>query len=214
MEILEKLFGSRERVKLMRLFLFNPDTIFSFSEVSARSATFLGRARKELAIFLKVGLVKRRHLRGEGNKKGNKSGFILDQNFSYLKPVRNLLIQQILVSDAEIIRRMAKSMNKIKLIIEAGVFIQDLDSRVDFLVVGDGIKHNAVDRAIRNLESEIGKEIVYAVFETADFKYRLGMYDKLIRDILVFPHRKVLDMLETPEKTREPRDATVVHKVI
>jgi hypothetical protein len=45
------------------------------------------------------------------------------------------------------------------------------------------------------MEAEIGKELVFASFETADFHYRLGMYDKLIRDILDYPHQKLLDKL-------------------
>ena len=45
------------------------------------------------------------------------------------------------------------------------------------------------------VEAEIGKELTFASFETADFHYRLGMYDKLIRDILDYPHQKLLDKL-------------------
>ena len=48
---------------------------------------------------------------------------------------------------------------------------------------------------IKNLEAEIGKELRYVYFSTEDFKYRLSMCDKLMRDILDYPHKKVLNKL-------------------
>jgi hypothetical protein len=45
------------------------------------------------------------------------------------------------------------------------------------------------------MEAEIGKELRYAYFSTDEFRYRLSMYDKLIRDILDYPHRVLLDKL-------------------
>ena len=66
---------------------------------------------------------------------------------------------------------------------------------VDMLIVGDGLKKGAISRIVKTMEAEIGKELVFASFETADFHYRLGMYDKLIRDILDYPHQKLLDKL-------------------
>jgi hypothetical protein len=52
-----------------------------------------------------------------------------------------------------------------------------------------------LERAIRDIESEVGKELTYAAFKTDDFIYRLGMYDKFIRDILDYPHEKILDKI-------------------
>ena len=45
------------------------------------------------------------------------------------------------------------------------------------------------------IEAEVGKEIKYAILETDDFKYRLGVGDRLIRDIMDYPHDVALDKL-------------------
>ena len=63
------------------------------------------------------------------------------------------------------------------------------------LVVGDGIKHGKLENVIHTLEAEIGRELRYTVFDTPDFHYRLSIYDKLVRDILDYPHIKVVDKL-------------------
>src|SRR3989338_2689319 len=85
---------------------------------------------------------------------------------------------------------------RVKLIILSGIFIKNKDSRVDFLVVGDKLKRGKIEEGIRKLEAEIGSELVYAIFDTKEFIYRLNMYDKLIRDILDYPHEIVLQAKE------------------
>ena len=66
---------------------------------------------------------------------------------------------------------------------------------MDLLLVGDSMKETKLDKVLKSIEAEIGKEIVYAVFKTDDFMYRLGMYDRFIRDILEYPHEKAVNKL-------------------
>ncbi len=82
-----------------------------------------------------------------------------------------------------------------KLIVTAGIFIQDPESRADLLVVGDSVKRAKLESVIKGVEAEVGKELRYAFFSTEEFRYRLSMYDKLVRDILDYPHRILLDKL-------------------
>ena len=203
MDILAKLFGSEAKVKIMRLFLFNPDQPFSRKDISARAKVSLPVVRHEMARLRKMGLIKGKRFvlsvpvkRGKKTimKKKKEGGWILNQAFPYLPAIRNLLIDTVLIKHADILRRL-NVVGKMRLIILAGTFIQDEDSRVDLLVVGDNIRFGYLEGVIRTLESEIGKELRYAAFETADFHYRLGIYDKLIRDILDYPHQKLLDRI-------------------
>ena len=66
---------------------------------------------------------------------------------------------------------------------------------MDILVVGDHIKNAKLLSVLSSIEAELGKELRYAVFETSDFQYRLGIYDKLIRDILDSRHENILNKL-------------------
>jgi hypothetical protein len=189
METLSKLFGNETKVKIMRLFLFNPERVFEIKEISTRTQADSGKVRKEMTNLEKMGLVKRR-----ATKKGNGHGFVMDSQFAYLSPLQNFLVNVEPLQPKEVIKKISK-LGTIKLIIVAGVFIQELESRLDILIVGDGIKKGALDNAVKILESEIGKELRYAHFTTEDFKYRISMYDKLTRDILDYPHKKVLNRL-------------------
>ena len=190
METLSQLFGSENKVKIMRLFLFNPDMAFDARNIAFRIKARTSKVRREISVLRKTGLIRRK---GGGQRKKN-GGFILNKDFSYLVPLQNFLINTEPLQSKEIMRRISK-LGSIKLIIVAGVFIQEPESRADLLIVGDNIKKGRLQNTIKTLESEIGKELKYAHFTTEDFKYRLSMFDKLIRDILDYPHRKVLNKL-------------------
>lgn len=200
MEILEKLFGGSGRVKVMRLFLFNPGRAYSREDVSERAQIDLKAAVRELSHLEKTGLIKKKVFVPDTAKKEERkktNGWQLDQEFPYLIPLENLLIDLATMNHNDLVERI-KTTGKVKLVIVAGIFIQDAESRVDLLVVGDSIRRNVLETVVKKIEAEIGKEVRYACFETPDFKYRLNVYDKLVRDILDYPHKVVLDKVGLP----------------
>ncbi len=203
METLTKLFGSAAKVKIIKMFLFNSGTAYDVAQISDRTKESSSKVRREVHVLEKMDLIKRRvFYKTVHRKKGNRtivgkvktSGWILNTDFEFLIPLQQFLVNLNHLSPKDIARKLSKAGN-MKLVITAGIFIQDSESRVDLLVVGDHIKKGSVENAIRNIEAEMGKEIRYAVFETADFQYRLGLYDKLIRDILDFPHEKIVNKI-------------------
>src|SRR3989344_3439316 len=203
MEILGKLFGTPEKVKIMRLFLFNQEQPFDLVGVASKTKSVVREVRREISELEKIGLVKKRIFFKDVKKEIGKrseivkkktSGWILNNTFPYLAELQGLLINAQLIRHGDILKRLSR-VGKLKAVIVAGVFIQDLDSRVDILIVGDNLRKFALDSAIKTIESEIGRELNYTAFETQDFLYRLGVCDKLIRDILDYKHEKILDKI-------------------
>ncbi len=177
------IFGTNSKARIIRLFVFNPGQSFSPKEVSRRSKERPNTVRKELRSLSKGKLIRK-----------TSKGYALNSTYPNLSALESFLIDVAPVSEQEIIKKLSKAGN-IKLVVIAGVFIHDLESRVDLLIAGDNIKQTALVSAISSIEAELGKELRYAAFETDDFKYRLGLYDKLIRDILDFSHKKILNKL-------------------
>ncbi len=206
MDILEKLFGSVAKVRIMRLFLFNPDTYFDLENVMHRAKISQQDARSNTRLLNEIGLIKTRifskEVKLEPKKKGDKKrivkrrvkGWVLNDLFPYLPALQNFVITVSPLQDRMIVRKFNRTGN-IKLLIISGVFIQEKDSRVDIFIVGDGLRRAAIDSAVKDIEAELGKDLTYSFFETKDFQYRLTMYDKLIRDILDYPHKKLINKL-------------------
>src|SRR3989338_5752018 len=203
MDILGKLFGNPARVKIMRLFLLNPLTPFDIVEVSEKSKTKREIARKEAVLLELVGLTKKKTFFKEISvKKQSKkikkqwvSGWVLDESFPLLFPLKNVLMSGNPLNRREELVNRFKNCGRLKLLVVSGIFVQESDSRVDILVVGDGLEKRAIESALRGLEAEMGKELTYAFLETPEFTYRMGIYDKFIRDIFDYPHEKVMDKL-------------------
>ncbi len=180
MEILGKILGNPARVKIMRLFLLNKQKTFGAKEVITRSRVNANLARKELRLLNAVGFLKKRS-----------DDYSFNPSFKYATEFDGLLASSDVLDKDAVLTNFKKS-GKVKLLAVSGIFIKNPDSRVDLLVVGDKLKRNKVDDAVKKLEAEIGTELVYAVFETKEFLYRVNMYDKLVRDILDFPHEVLI----------------------
>ncbi len=184
MEILGKILGSPARVKIMRLFLLNKSKGFNNKEIGKRSRVSADNVRKELKLLASIGFVSRR---------GPNCSF--NPSFLYASEIERLLITSDTLDKGAMVGNFKKT-GRLKLFVISGIFIKSDDTRVDLLIVGDKMKKSRVEEGVRRLEAEIGKELTYALFDTKEFSYRLNMYDKLVRDILDFPHEILLQSKE------------------
>ena len=184
MEILGKILGSSARVKIMRLFLVNRTKSFTGTEILKRSRISKDTLRRELKLLSLVGFLKKRG-----------AGWSLHPFFGYSVEFENLLLGSDILSQEAILDNF-KKIGRIKLFIISGIFIKNRDSRADLLIVGDRLKRGKIEEGIKKIEAEIGGELTYVVFDTKEFLYRLDMYDKLVRDIIDFPHEVVLQSKE------------------
>lgn len=184
MEIFGKILGSSARVKIMRLFLQNKDKGFLVKDVAKRSRVGASIVRREIKLLHSVGFIKKRG-----------QIWFFNTTFKYTTEFEGLLVNSDSF-DKDAIASAFKKVGRVKFLAVSGVFIKNKDSRVDFLIVGDNLKRSKIDEGIRKLEAEIGMELVYAIFDTKEFAYRLNMYDKLVRDILDFPHEVIFQNKE------------------
>jgi hypothetical protein len=212
MDILGKLFSSNALVKIMRLFLLNSETAFENKDIILKSKVSASALRTEISILDSIKFIKRKNFYKEvpvktkstkskkktnsvpKTKKKRVTGWQLNPEFQYLQQIKSLLVNSVSVDRKNILQRL-KGTGKIKLIILSGIFIREDNSTVDMLIVGDNLKKKQFDNALQTIESEMGKDIKYAVLDTKEFNYRLGVYDKFVRDILDYSHEKLLDKI-------------------
>jgi hypothetical protein len=189
MENLGKIFGSNSRVKIMRLFLFNDTQSFTLDDIISRSMVKKENVRKEISMLEKIGFLRKKTVskkitkNGKQKKPKKKSAWFFNKKFELGDALRQLLIESELIKEKETIKRF-KNGGNIKLLILSGLFLRDPNRQLDILIVGNKLKKDFLTKEIKKIESEIGKELSYAFFETEEFYYRMNMYDKLIRDVV------------------------------
>jgi len=206
--ILTELFGSKNRVKVLKFFLFNTDEPYTKEEIAKLAKIPTSSITRELNMLQKIGLINKKSFfqdvedkRNGKIKKKRVQGFVTNVSFEYMRPLQQLLIKSVPVDERRIKQQLQKA-GKINLIIVGGVFLQEEDGPIDLMIVGDKLKDGILKQSIKLIESELGSQLRYAVFTTSDFKYRLSMYDRLIRDTFDYPHQKVLDRIGIESEIR------------
>lgn len=206
MDVLNILFGGVEKVRMLRLFLFNSESTFDIESICEKLKIDKKIAEKEIIVLLKAELVKKEQIvkiiskKVRGQIKENKikvNGYILNQEFPHVSALRQLLINSQNLNKHDMAKRFL-NVGKMKLVLVSGVFIENNESRVDILLVGNDIKKGTLSNIVKTMEAELGRELSYAFFETPDFQYRIEMCDKLVRDIIDSPHAILLNKLAFP----------------
>lgn len=194
---LEILFGSQARVKLLRFFLFNPSKEFTFDEISRRARLVRRTARTEMNALERAGVIKKKqiYIQLDGkDKKTRANGYALNKKFPELQALQTFLFETAPLDSKNVLKHLRKA-GPVDFVAVAGMFVRDFEQRLDILLAMKKMSKAKVENAIRSLESEIGIEIRYAAFSSEDLIYRVGMYDKLTRDVFDYPHKILVDRI-------------------
>lgn len=198
MDFLATFMGSLARAKVLRLFLFNTGEWFTISEISKRAQVSKDSTRSEIRFLGRLDVLRKDKISIDGKQQ---IVYSLDGANQYVQLLQMFARDTSTMNDKEIVSRL-RSAGRLKVVIAAGIFVDDLTGRVDLLIVGDSIDEKKLETALRGIEADLGREIRYTSFLTDEFNYRLTIYDKLIRDIMDYPHRVFLDKLGV---AREPQ---------
>ncbi|MCK4554082.1 hypothetical protein KAU19_03905 [Candidatus Parcubacteria bacterium] len=197
--MLEQLFGSRARVKILKLFLLNPNEKFYIRELSRRLKLQLNSVRRELENLERFGILSFDFGIGEGlDNKNNKSSrkksryisnikqekkyYQVNPDFILFEEIKLLIMKAQILYERDFIEKLEK-IGKPKLLILTGIFVNKSSSTIDLLLVGRFNK-NKLAKLIKELEYELGKEVNYALMDNKEFKYRKDVTDRFLYNIL------------------------------
>ncbi len=200
------LFGSPARVKLLRFFLFNPSQVFTFDDISRRAKLVRRTARTEMNALERAEVIKKKMVyvqRPDKNIKVRAQVYALNHKFPQLSSLQTFLFETAPI-DGKTLMKHIRKVGPVDFVAMAGIFMREFDRRLDVIIAMKKLNENKIEVAMRSLESELGIEIRYASFTTEDLAYRVGMYDKLTRDVFDYPYQILVDKLnirdELPRK--------------
>lgn len=192
---LEHIFGSRIRVRLLKLFLEHPEQKFYVREITRATRSHIHSVRRELSNLCKVGLI-RITAEGEG---GKGIGFGVKRKFYEANPacvifqeLRALLVKGQLFLQEELARQLGAA-GAIKYLALTGFFVDLQGFPTDLVMVGR-VSKDACTRVFREFEEEFGRTINYTLFTTREFLERKEMMDRFLYN---FFENKKLVLIDT-----------------
>ena len=148
-------------------------------------------AKKELTLLTHAGVIKKKQGK---NAEYQGMGYIANKKFAHYSALQAFLRDSTDVNDVDILTTLRRA-GTLRVVALSGIFTSAIETKVDLLVVGDKLEEKPLANAIHSLEAELGRELRYAYFTTEEFKYRVGVYDRLVRDVFDYPHRTILDRI-------------------
>ena len=188
--ILENLFNSRTRVKVLKFLFRNYPVGVGVKDLARRIQEQINLVKKEIKELSKMGLI----------KSADKDHYGLDTKFEFFHELRDLILKSSPAEKDKMIRRIS-DLGRIKLAVISGVFLNSkehvgvVESDVDLFIVGDNINKDKLRSFLKSLEAEVGKELRFGLMEKNEFEYRYGMFDRFVRVLLDGPHEKLINKL-------------------
>ena len=197
-DILSELF-SDARIKVMRLFLHNPQELLDVGEAAERLALDRRAVQNEIRLLTRIGFLQAagRGREARGGAAGASKRWTANPDFELLRPLKILLMTEAPLSNAALLKRFDAAFgSRLKLIVLAGIFLGQDNARADILLVGDGVHRTRLERVVRSLEADFGHSVNFVYFTSEEYDYRMKMSDRFLRDILAMPHETLVNRLE------------------
>ncbi len=199
---LEQLFGSRTRVKLLKLFLNSPEKMFFVREIARAINSQINSVRRELLNLNDLGIIRevlaskesyfipkidtKKKFSGKFKQVKNrdviKKFFQAESNFILFPELKALLLKADFLLEKNFVNAVRRAGN-IDYLVLTGRFVGMPGISADLLLVGR-FNRRKVARLIKNFEKEFGREINYALMSRQEFRYRKDITDRFLYNIL------------------------------
>jgi hypothetical protein len=201
--MIEQLFGSKTRVKLLQLFCQNPNRSFYVREITRKIDEQINSVRRELANLLSIGIITSdnnnnrlyyevnqsfEHFKALESIFGNKKGFKQTPKKATVKKTEDAVeapseeVAEALEVTDPFLAELIKTGN-VRMALYTGQFTRDDSIEVDLVIVGD-LNHSAVDNLVADLEKSEKKSIRYSIFDSTEFSYRRQVNDRFVSNLL------------------------------
>lgn len=187
---LESLFLNPTRIRVIKFFIRSVDGSFGKQDISKRLNIRKNALEREMKFLVANGFLKTK-------RNGKELIYNLNNKFYLYPEIKNLVERSMPISEDDLISKL-HSLGKVQLALIAGVFINKDDSRSDLFVVGK-VSPSKLNNFIKYLEAQICKELNFVVMTPEEFKYRYKMFDRFVRDMLDFPHKKLISRIKISE---------------
>lgn len=179
--MLEELFGSRTRVKLLRLFFTQPQEHYFVRELTRVIDEQINSVRRELQNLEEIGLL-------TSSIDQKKKYFTLNPDFPLLHELQAVIMKTRLVTEQQFVESI-RGLGPMEYFSLMGHFVQDQDAPTDIFIIGV-VSKTRLQKLLQQFEEMFGKQLRYTVFSKEEYDYRKDVTDRFLADL--FNRRKMV----------------------
>jgi len=175
--MLERLFSSRVRVRLMTLFLLNPDIPYHVRELSRQVDANYSAIWKELNNLEQVGLLISETMM-------NRKVYHLNTSFPLLPELRSIVLKT--VGAGDLIRQTLNDFDGIEAAFIYGSFAggePDLQSDLDLMIVGE-VDLSGLSSTVAAMEEQLSRPVNYILYSKEEWKSKVEAGDPFILNVM------------------------------
>ncbi len=175
--MLDRLFSSKTRVELLRLFFSNPDTRYYVRQIARELRRDISGIKRELDNLDKAGLL-------SSEKIGNLRYYALNRGAAIYPELKSIIAKTVGMQGA--VAHALAGLNGLR---QAWLYSTNAHppgegpGPIQMLIVGR-VDLSELNEVITGLESNMGREINYTVFDENEFRRRRAEEDPFVTDIL------------------------------
>lgn len=181
--MLEQLFGSQTRVKLLQIFLNNPNDKYFVRELTRVLDSQINAVRRELENLETLEIIKVVKDAEETDKMKLRQKFYQSNDQFVLYPELKSIMQKAQFLVNKKFATALKKTGKVYYLALTGQFVGAKDIPIDILVVGKMSK-KTFENTLKNFEKSLGREINYTLLDKEEFNYRRSVADRFLYAIL------------------------------
>lgn len=197
--MVEQLFGSKTRVKLLSLFYNNPGRPFYVREITRKIDEQINSVRRELANLLNIGII-------SSESANNRLYYEMNPKFEYTEQLRSIFTTLPMKSaepamqetreEDQIIKKL-RTTGSISFAFLTGTFARETKTNIDIFIVGD-VNKARLAKVVSGLEEEMGRELNYSALTNEEYQYRLGLNDRFLTNVLEAKKIVIIDGADRP----------------
>ena len=175
--MLQQLFVSEVRLKILKLLLLNPDQSYHVRAIVRAVGAEINAVRRELDNLISINLLRKR-------QSSNKLFYTVDTTHLLYSDLLSLLSKEEGLG-GKLVKRL-KELGEIKYMMMAKAFLRGRTSSaldVDLFVVGD-VRIDTLEKVIKEYQQDANVEINYSVMTEEEFRHRKRANDHFVSKIL------------------------------
>lgn len=193
--MIEQLFGSKTRVKLLQLFYSNPNRAFYVREITRKIDEQINSVRRELANLMSIGII-------NSESSNNRLYYEVNQDYEHYKPLSMVFggkkttqatkkkagdqssddVDMEPVTEHPLAKEV-RGLGRVELALLTGIFTRDSLAGIDLFIVGD-VNASKLAKFVADLEKEESKDLRYTVMPKNNFEYRKQINDRFINNVI------------------------------